>query len=987
MARRAVTTLFTAALAIAACTASPGVSRTDSGTDPSSPGGTGSIAPTVGGTGGPTGSPSIGTRAPVEPPDPTGLPSLDDVDPAIVRGTLDNGLRYLIRENDNPGSRVEMRLTIDAGSGQQDDDQGGGAHFLEHMLFNGTEKFPENELVAVLRSFGAGFGADINATTSYDETVYELTMPTADATVVSTGLEVLHQWLTAATIDQRQVEAERGIVLDEWRLSADSADGRLGTAAQRFFLDGTPYEARTPIGERDEIVTTDAEPLRRFYDDWYRPDNAAVIVVGDIDADEIEQQVRELFSPSTSRGASPERADLVVGPSPDVQAMVADDPDLAEGYAFVTLPVDRDLSRSPEATFQRDLLGELAFDMIATRLSDDANRGTAPFDSARVDSSSLVRLLDAPEIFVTADGPDLEASTRAVLDEYERVRRFGFTDAEVERAVAARRRAAQTDLDGRFSRQDASFADEYVRHVLDDEPLPTAQRWFDYVDDVLDRASPSTIASVFIERLDASGPHLFVAAPSDDADDVPGPDVFAAQVAASTERDLERRPAETAIGDRLMDPPDPVDEVAATVLADGSQISFIAPRVLTFPNGVRVALNVTPIVEGTVLIEGRSPGGTSVIDDADVADALAADIVVERSGVAGLDRVALDAFLSDKAIGFDATLDVFAEGLVGFSSTADLETAMQLIHLGMTEPRVDPVALGQFIDDERPFAADPSIDPGYAQIKTLTEARYDDPRHHLLDVDDLDSLDAADVERVYRDRFGDASDWAFSLSGDFDLAEAASLARTYLGTLPATGRDEPTDWVEPAPPDGVVVETARAGQGDGASVAFLFTGPASASRRDDVAARMVQQVVTTRLSDTIREELGESYSPFGAVEVSGGATPVAELFVSISTGPDLVDSVSGAVRAQLDALRTDGPTAAEFVAARETVTNQLGLFSNEQINDEVLRVLTDPAGHASFGDFLTQVNVVDSITADDLRDDIARWAPADRFIEVRVLPR
>jgi zinc protease len=290
------------------------------------PGGTASSQPADGST-------------PVTAPDPTGLPSLSEPDPAIVIGELDNGLRYLIRDNDNPGGRVEMRLAVDAGSVLEDDTQDGGAHFLEHMLFNGTEKFPENELIAVLRSFGAGFGADINAYTDYDETVYQLTMPTADPTVVDTGLDVLEQWLSAATIDQAQVEAERGVVLDEWRGSEASSNGRIFDALEELFLAGSPYEDKDPIGTDAAIVATDAEPLRAFYDDWYRPDNAAVVVVGDIDPGSIEDGIVERFGPIRARGASPSRPEPTVEPSDEPRVVILADPDVAEGFAQVTLPL------------------------------------------------------------------------------------------------------------------------------------------------------------------------------------------------------------------------------------------------------------------------------------------------------------------------------------------------------------------------------------------------------------------------------------------------------------------------------------------------------------------------------------------------------------------------------------------------------------------------------------------------------------------------
>lgn len=980
-------------LAVAACTSSSGVTQESSNTTGNSTDSTSSSEPvdsvatgeapteTTAPDGGPAGTTAIAA------PDPDGLPTLADVDPAITTGTLDNGLQYFIRRNDNPGSRVEMRLSINAGAALQGPDQGGGAHFLEHMLFNGTEQFPENELIAVLRSFGASFGADINAYTSYDETVYQLTMPTADPSVVSTGLDVLQQWLSAATIDSGEVEAERGVVLDEWRGSAQSANGRVFDEIQQFFLDGSPYEDRKPIGTDDEISSTTAEPLRAYYDDWYRPDNAAVVVVGDIDVADMERQIVERFAPATARGDSPERTVLVVEPATEARALVFDDPDVSEGFAFVTLPLARDLSGSREEVVQRDIYEDLAFDIIGTRLSNDALRGEAPFDDASVDSSGFVRLLDAPEIYLSADGADLEASTQAVIDEYERVRRFGFTQAEVDRAVATRRSSAQVDFDGRNSRQDASFADEYVRHVLEGESLPTAPRWFEYVTEVLDRATPENLAYMFVSRYETAGPHIFVTAPADEIADVPAAEVFVAQAENASARDLDSRTEDAEIGDSLLTPPEPIEEVSSEQLADGVTLSFLAPTLLTFPNGVQVVFNNTPITEAVALLEARSPGGSAVLDDADVAAAEIAANVVENSGVGDFDPVAIDAFLADKEVSLDASIDVFTEGFNGFAASSDLETLFQLIHLSMTEPRVDQVTFDQYIDNELPLAEDPSINPNYARFKALTEARYTDPRYLLLDVDDLNGADPAQVEAVYRDRFGDASDWVFSFNGDFDIAEATELARIYLATLPATGRIDEVDYVEPAAPAGAIVETTQAGEGDQASVSFLITADGTTARRDDVAARLVQQIVTARLTDVIREELGESYSPFAAIELTSGAAPLVETFLSISTGPELVDDVSVAVLGQIADLRTNGVTSTEYSSAISTISNELELFSNEQLNDELLDVLTDPAGNTSLSEFENQPNLIGSISQGDVEDYIDRWLPAEEYIEIRVLPR
>jgi zinc protease len=924
---------------------------------------------------------------PVTAPDPSGLPRLGEPDPAIVIGQLDNGLRYFIRDNDNPGGRVEMRLAVDAGSVLEDETQDGGAHFLEHMLFNGTEEFPENELVTVLRSFGASFGADINASTSYDETVYQLTMPTEDPAVVGTGLDVLEQWLSAATIDQAQVEAERGVVLDEWRGSATSSDGRIFDALEKLFLSGSPYEDRAPIGTEAAIEAMDSEPLRAYYDDWYRPDNAAVVVVGDVDPDTIEDGIAERFGPIVARGASPVRPELTVDPSDEPQVAILADPDVAKGFAQVTLPLTAAVGESVEAEYQNSILDSMAFDMIATRLGNDALRGGAPFDDAQVDSSGFVRSLDAPEIIVSADGDALEASTQALFDEYERVRRYGFSQAEVDRVVSSYRTSAQSTYDGRGSRQDADFADEYVRHALTDEPIPTAEAQFEFTQEVLDRTTPETIAFRFVQRLADAGPHVLVVVPADEAAAVPDPAVFEAQATSMRERDLEPRADDAGIEGDLMVAPDPVEEVSSESLSDSGMDDFVDPVVLEFDNGVRVSLNNSQIVEGQVAFEARSPGGLAVLDDADVAAGSAAGAVVGQSGIATYGPVELEDFLSDKDVSLQAEIDVFTEGFFGSASTNDLDTLFQLIHLSMTQHRVDPIALEQYLDEELAVASDPSIDPSYAEFKTLLEARYDDPRYLLPTVDSLTSVTAEDIDRVYRDRFGDASDFSFAFSGDFDPAEVTELSRRYLGTLPATGRVEEVDYVEPDPPPGIVVEQVAAGEGEQASVALLFTAPGTPERRDDIVAAMLQEVITARLTDVVREELGDSYSPYAFVQISDGGAPNAETYISNTTAPELLDEVVTALTAQLDDLREFGPTDVEFAAVSETMRQQLDLFSNEQVNDEVLSVFTDPDGNASFDEFLDQAQWVDDISAEDVRDAAARWLPVARYVEVRVVPR
>lgn len=978
--RGRIGTAVAAALVVASCSGAPGVTVEQSmeANDSAS-------------TPGPSSAPStvpepIGPPGTTQEPDPAGLPDLNGKDPDTVDDILDNGLRYLVRENDNPGGKVELRLVIDAGSGLEDDDQVGGAHFLEHMLFNGTERFPKNELIDVLRSFGAAFGADVNARTGYDETVYTLNVPD-DAEAIDTALDILQEWLSAATIAPEDVDAERGIVLDEWRARDQTSNGRIIDRLTSFLLDGTAYEGHLPIGGRDAIESITPEALRRFYDDWYRPDNAAVIVVGDIDVDRIVDGIESRFSNIEPRSDSPERVVLAVDPATDTRVEVLGDPDLSEGSTSVGFPLAVRRT-SFEADTQRSILRRLAFDVVATRLDNDALRNEAPFERASVGSSSFVRQLSAPEIVVDVDGAAVDDAVQAVIDEFERVDRFGITPAELERAIAARRSAAQRNFDGRMSRQDVSFAEEYTRHVLEDEWYVAAQQELDFNNAVLDRATVETVAYVIVDRYRSAGAHVFVTVPEGEVDDVAAPEVIVGVVGSAADRDLEQRPDEAAIGDSLVDAPAPIVEEASVGLTDGSPVpSALDPTVLEFGNGVRVSLNTTVIVENQIFLSARRVGGLESLPDDLVGDAQALGAVIGDSGAGPFDRVALAAFLDDKSVQLRADVRTLTDEMSGTAAGDDLEVLFQLIHLLMTDPRADQTAIDRYVDDQLPFAADPSLDAGYAEFDALLRARYDDQRYLLPTPASLADVDAPGIIDVANQRFGSADGWVFAFSGDFDPEQLTDLARRYIATVPGGRAVETAAPEEPPPPAGVVVSEAAGGQGDTANVSFLFTESASSSRRDDVVGQVVQEIVGNRLTDFIREELGDSYSPRAQLDLGSGDTPSTELYISVSTAPEQVEAVSESVIGQLQLLRTDGPTERELSNAITTVAEQLNFINNAQINDEVLDSLVDPAGNASFMDFVNQAMFVPELTDELISDALNAWIDLDRYIEIRVVPR
>jgi zinc protease len=376
------------------------------------------------------------------------------------------------------------------------------------------------------------------------------------------------------------------------------------------------------------------------------------------------------------------------------------------------------------------------------------------------------------------------------------------------------------------------------------------------------------------------------------------------------------------------------------------------------------------------------------VADADVVDAQLAGEVIGSSGVGDLGPVELDRFLADTDVAVAGAIGPYTESFAGRATTDDLEVLFQLVHLYMARPRVDPVALDNVASTYRPLVEDPGSDPDVATLAALYAARYgDEPRLQFLPSSTaFATLDVDGVERVWRDRFGDASDWVFAFSGDLDEDVLVDLARRYIGSLPGSGRVEHWVDVEPPPPDGIVERSVGAGTGARGALTVLYTTPVDTiDPIDVVAAAVVGQLLTTRLTDDIREELGESYSPFATVAVYGDPDPVVETRVSVTGAPDRITAIAQFVQDDVGALRADGPSEAEFETAVEQVRRDGELYADGQLIDEILDAEVE--GQVTLDDFANRDVALRALTIDDVRAFVDEHLPADRYIEISVLPR
>jgi zinc protease len=916
--------------------------------------------------------------------DPSDEPIANDDD--VRTGTLDNGLEYYVRHNERPGAKASLRLAIDAGSVDEIGLSTGVAHFDEHMMFNGTEKYPENELINVLRGFGAAFGADINAYTSFDETVYELDVPN-DGDSLEAGMDILDQWLSHATFDADQVEGERGVITDEWRSRTQSVEGRLSEVAEGLYLAGTPYEGRDPIGTDESINSVPRDELVAFYDAWYRPDNAAVIVVGDIDVDDMVADIEDRFGSAVSRtDEMPARPDTTFPLETEPGFALHSDPDQTTVDVEVDLPIPS-IESDGTGGLRASILDSMIFQSLIRRLDQDVTAGAAPFDSIMPGTNSFVTSLDAPALYAITTSERVDATLQALLDEYERANRFGFSASETDVA----KREAQSSFDSRYdsrdTTQDVDYAGQYVANFLSGDPYPTADDLHEIATQMVDEITPEALDLRFRARWHNTAPHVIVSTPQADEGDMPTESEVLAMIAATADRDLEPREGGRQLPDDLMTEPAAIEPVSRENLVDNGD-DYFDPVEITFPNGARVIATSNDIVDGQVSFQAASPGGSSLLADDDVVDGLYAADIVTSSGVGDFNQSELEQILAERDVRIGASISPYVDGFNGGAATSDIEVLFQLVNLYMTQPRFDPVALNQVQRTYGPVVDDPPSDPDTAGFDALLDARYGgELRYAVLPTpEQFATLDLDGVQRVWNSRYGDASDWVFAFAGDFDVDQLSDLAASYIGSLPGDGTVEQWVDVEDPPPDEVVRQEIQAGTGETSSLTLLFTSPVeSVDGPLRANTDVVTEVLTTRLTDVIREQLGESYSPSAFAFVTNDPESIVQTYMQITGSPDRIESVADLVVAELADLTANGPTDREFDSAHAQVEQAYQYVDNDSFLEELINNAIWP--DRELQDYFDELPALDDVTKDTVQRYIADHIRADQYIQVAVLPR
>ncbi|MDF3128647.1 insulinase family protein [Kiritimatiellaeota bacterium B1221] len=822
-------------------------------------------------------------------------------DPDWHRGELENGLRYFIRNNSKPEGRVELRLVVNAGSILEADDQQGLAHFLEHSAFNGTRNFEENELVGFLESLGIAFGADLNAYTSFDETVYKLKVPTEDSEVVEKAFLILADWAGGITNSDEALEDERGVIIEEWR-GGRGAKARVRDQQYPVMFKGSRYAERLPIGIMEVLENFDFDRLRQFYADWYRPDLMSVVVVGDVEVDQAKQMIETYFSglkgpenpPVRKSYAHPSHAETIVGTFSDPELTSAD---VTLMWKMPAKPV------VTEADYIEDIKASLATDMLNQRLFELTQQSSASFLQGQAYQGGYTR---GGDVFLLAaavkdaEGSYLQAA-QALLVEAERAK-LGFTQGELDRAAARRLRQMEKSFNEKNNTESATFAAEMVRHALTGEYTPGIAKELEITRAVLAEVTLEEVQSVYQSWLGNENRVIMATGPAKDNVSHLPEDGELLGVYATVEA-MSLTPYEEGLSDKALveKVPVPGEILERTTREDLGLTTY------KLSNGITVTLKPTDFKEDEVLFKAWRGGGMNVAGPGEWKDARLAAPIAEATGMGTFSAVDLQKMLSGKLVGLQAGLTMDQDVLEGFASPQDLETLLQLIHLRMTTVREDENAFAAFKDRLRESVRNRLSDPKaeFAELVNLSLSQHH-PRTLPLSLKDVDALDMAASLDFFHQRFQNANGFEFLFVGKVDPEGFEDQLKTWVASLPSDDTDVEAVYLDTGFPEYEIRRDMYKGLEPVSQVQMVWTQ--EAFTWDYKSRHKMQSMIAAlriRLREVVREEQGGSYHVSAWTPLQHYPEPRAMVRIAFTCDPARTEDLILSIESLLESFSSE----------------------------------------------------------------------------------
>lgn len=891
------------------------------------------------------------------------------VDPNIKTGKLANGLTYYIRKNAKPEKKAELRLVVNAGSILEDDDQQGLAHFIEHMAFNGSRNFKKNDIVSFLQTIGVEFGADLNAYTSFDETVYILPIPTDKKEIVDKSFQILEDWASTVTFEGEEIDKERGVVLEESR-SGKGAEDRMSKVTYPKIFAGSKYASRLPIGQEEILKTFKHDVAKRFYKDWYRPDLMAVLVVGDIDVTETEQLIKKHFEHLKNPAKVRPRTYAEIPARAKSEGVVVTDKEATNPVLQIYYSNTKVKEDVTVADYREGIVRRLVTTMLSQRLQELTQKSNPPFIFGGSSLSGFVRGYEGYSAFALLGKNGPEAAINAIVQENERARKYGFITPELDRTKKSLMKGMERSYNERDKTPSRQMVEEYIRNFLEKETIPGIENEYAYYQQYLDGITLEEVnltAAKIIPPAEATKLVVYTGPEKSDFTIPSGVELVAMMDNAAKS---EVKPyAESVVASSVMEK----QPLPGKIVSEKSNAA-VGTTELTLNNGVTVILKPTDFKNDQVLLSASRFGGYYKYDVKDRLNAEYASTVVSQMGVAQFSPVDLRKVLAGKSASVSTRVGGLSETVSGQSSAVDIETMLQLTYLYFTQPRQDAELFNSFVSKQQAMYQNMTSSPEFifqdSLIRLLFKKHPWAPRVPRPEM--FAQIDQQRAFEIYKERFGDATGFTFVFVGKFDVNTIKPLIATYLASLPSTGKASGFKDVGLRPATGPLKMEVKKGEEQKSMVQVLWNGEAKYSEAEKLKVQAMTDVLNIKILETLREDMSGVYGAGiggGLIKNPYGSYSIA---LTIPCGPENVDKLTTAALGEIEKIKKSGPTEADLNKVKETWKQQ-NLVNIKENNYWARNLLQSAENKTDPASILSYEKIVEALTVKDIQAAVTKY--------------
>lgn len=899
------------------------------------------------------------------------------VDASVRTGTLPNGMKYYIKKNTMPEKKVDFRLAINAGSILEDENQRGLAHFMEHMNFNGTKNFPDNKLVDFLQSIGVKFGQHLNAYTSFDETVYMLPVPLDKPGNLDSGLKVMEDWAFNATLTDEQINKERGVVLEELRLGL-GADKRMSDKYLPKLLYKSQYAERLPIGKKEVLENFKPDVIRQFHKDWYRPDLMALVVVGDINVDEVEQKIKTNFSKYKNPTKPRDRKTYDLPNHAETLVAIETDPDATNSMVQFIMK-DKD-SYKPDVTveqYNQSIIESLASTMLNNRLRELVNSNNPPFTFGSVyHGGTYARTKEAFQGFaMTKDGEQVNA-LKVLLEETERAKRFGFTQGELDRAKSQLLSNLERSYNNRDKTESDRLVDEYVRNFLEQEPIPGIAWEYEDTKKFLPTITLSQTNEVIKNMVKDDSRVIVITGPKKDNITMPTEAMVLKTFDNVKMADLKPYQEKETVKN-LVKPFKSEGKITKT-----DTDAKLGTTTYTLSNGVKVTFKKTDFKDDEIVFTARSLGGSSLLNDTDYNKTQFAFNALTEAGINGLSKSDLTNYLAGKQVSVNPFISTYVDGISGRSSQKDLGTAMELVYAYFTGLNYSPEAFNAFKMKQSAMTDNMLSNPQtYFSNEHAKFLNKNNPRFISIIPSEKEwaNTDYKKAYDVYKEKFANAGNFEFYFVGNIPEEQFKTQVLQYLASLPSTGKTTKYRDTGYRNVTGDFTRTYKKGKDPKSMVQIAFSGEAPYNEKEALALSALGEVATIKVIEKLREDESGIYG--GGARGSMNKMPYStyNFTVSFPCGPENADKLTKSALAEIQKLVDNGPDQKDLDKFKEGELNDDK--TNMKDNSYWLNYLTRNQYDGSDKyQILDYQNKVKALTVKDLQDVAKKYLTKHRIV-------